>query len=59
MTDSRQAGSAISDSGDPFIIPVKDPPFAAVGHVDGDVVRARRTALVLWNLGPTLRAAKP
>jgi hypothetical protein len=54
FTDSAHLGAAISDSGEPYVLTSKGPPFPAVGHVDGDVVHAKRTALVLWNLGPTL-----
>jgi hypothetical protein len=54
FTDSAHEGAAISDSGEPYVLTSKGPPFAAVGHVGGDVVHAKRTALVLWTLGPTL-----
>jgi hypothetical protein len=54
IVDRHQNGSAVSDGGDPYIIPPNAPPFAAVGHIGGASGEAKRTALVLWELGPSL-----
>jgi hypothetical protein len=59
LTGDPDGALAMNDTGQAFLVPPKAEPFSSTGGAQGDVARAKRTALVLYDAKLVFAEANP